>query len=102
MKFTVLLAFLLLVAADGHAAEEEARARNLLNSLGCKGCHSFEGSGGSIGPGFDAIGARYSAAQIRDRLLSHGQANPGALMPDYSQFDPDTLEPLVRYLAARK
>ena len=82
-------------------AAEDARARNLINSLGCKGCHLFEGSGGSLGPSLDRVGQRLTADQIREKLIAPRGADSRATMPAYSHLDRDDLEALVDFLARR-
>ena len=51
-------ACLCLTTATAPADEIESRGRALLNGLGCKACHSFEGQGGRIGPSLDTVGKR--------------------------------------------
>lgn len=81
---------------------DDARGRNLLNALGCKGCHAFEGSGGTIGPALDEVGKRLSTAEIETKLLAPKQNNPETLMPSYDHLPKADLASLAHFLAAQK
>jgi ubiquinol-cytochrome c reductase cytochrome b subunit len=91
------LACLSCFAADALAADE-AQARNLINSLGCKGCHSFEGSGGALGPALDGVGKRLDDQQLEAKLLHPKAANPDTLMPSYGHLSKEDLSALVDFL----
>jgi sulfur-oxidizing protein SoxX len=62
------------LAADSHAGN-------------CLACHEMpipeESFHGTIGPSLDAVGARYSAAQIRLRIVNEQQINPMTIMPGF-------------------
>ena len=81
---------------------DEARARTLINSLGCKGCHLFEGSGGSLGPPLDRIGLRLDSAQISRKLVDPKGTDPQSTMPAFDQLDRDDLETLADFLARQR
>lgn len=98
----LLLTLLLLPALTNAAETDEARARNLINSLGCKGCHSFDGSGANFAPSLDKLGNRLTAAQIKAKLLDPSRGGQESMMPSYSQFDPQQIEILADFLAARQ
>jgi len=103
MKACLLLSTaLLLTGSLAHAAGDEALARNLITSLGCKGCHSFEGSGGAFGPPLDTIGRQLDAAQIADKLRNPDRSSPDSMMPSYAQLNRDELDALAGFLAARR
>jgi len=101
---TIPLIGLLLVLhlATPALAVDEARARNLVNSLGCKGCHPFEGSGGSLGSALDRIGRTLSKEQIIRKLVEPKANNPNSMMPGYGQISDADIDALAEYLAARK
>jgi mono/diheme cytochrome c family protein len=82
----------------------------LFRGGGCVGCHKLGTEGGVVGPDLSRIGARQSAAQIRESIL-----DPDArIAPGFEQFKgimPKTfgdqltaaqLEAIVRFLAARR
>jgi len=78
------------------------RGRSLLNALGCKGCHSFEGSGGTLGPALDDVGKRLDTAGIKAKLLSPRNHNPKSMMPSYSHLPSPDLKLLAAFLAGQK
>lgn len=80
------------------AADSEANARKLLNSLGCKACHSFEGSGSTLAPPLDGIGRRFDRQQLLKRLQEHTDASE-RFMPDYSTLEPEDMDSLLEFLA---
>lgn len=83
----------LFCAGNAAASDEEARGRELFNSLGCKGCHKIDGSGGAIGPALDGVGKRLEDKKIREQLLKGG-----AGMPSYQHLPEEDLDALVDYL----
>jgi len=62
------------LAADRHAGN-------------CLACHQMpipeEAFHGTLGPPLDGVGARYSAAQIRLRIVDEQQINPMTVMPGF-------------------
>lgn len=95
---TLALAFL----SSAAFAADSARGRELVNSLGCKGCHKVEGKGGSVGPALDGVGKRLSADQIQKKLLDPKTTNPKSTMPSYKHLPQDDLKAVVGYLSSLK
>jgi mono/diheme cytochrome c family protein len=58
---------------------EDARA--MIESLGCRGCHTIGGVGGSLGPSLDGVGARQSADDVSRKLRDPRFNNPQSIMP---------------------
>jgi len=83
-------------------AADDAKARGLLNSLGCKGCHSFEGSGGTLGPALDGVGKRLNKEQINTKMLDPKSTNPASMMPTYGHLATEDLDALIDFLAEQK
>jgi mono/diheme cytochrome c family protein len=104
MKFLSLFFALILLAvlASPVFAADDAKARGLLNSLGCKGCHSFEGSGGTLGPALDGVGKRLSKEQIKSKMLDPKATNPASMMPTYGHLATEDLEALIDFFADQK
>jgi len=44
----------------------------IITTLGCLGCHEFDGGGFAMGPSFNGIGARVDADYIRQSILDPG------------------------------
>ena len=89
----VAATFALAGTGTAAASEDEARGRELVNSLGCKGCHKIGGSGGAMGPALDGLGKRLEDDSIREQLIKGG-----AGMPSYQHLSKEDLDALVDYL----
>lgn len=101
MKFAAAAALSLAVAAPALAADD-ARARELINSLGCKGCHQLDGGGGTMGPAFKGVGSRLKEKDIREQLVNPKGKNPKTMMPAYANLPEKDLKVLVDYLSSLK
>jgi mono/diheme cytochrome c family protein len=107
--------------AEGHGPEEEAAGGGgfaggstdpvtMLRDGGCFGCHLLGEEGATLGPDFSHLGARASAAQIRQSILdpdakvAAGYENFKGMMPKGlgDQMTATQLEALVQFLAGRK
>lgn len=107
--------------AEGHGPEEEATGGSgfaggstdpvtMLRDGGCFGCHLLGEEGATLGPDFSRLGARASAAQIRQSILdpdakvAAGYENFKGMMPKGlgDQMTATQLEALVQFLAGRK
>ncbi|PLX75811.1 MAG: hypothetical protein C0615_07530 [Desulfuromonas sp.] len=104
MKTFATLFFIIALAAlfTSSAAADEALARKLLVSQGCKGCHVLEGEGGKLGPALDKIGARLNADQIRQKLLDPKADNPKSYMPGFAHLKENELQAMIDFLSNRK
>ena len=82
----------------------------LFRAGGCVGCHKIGSEGGAIGPDLTHIGARQSAAQIRESILNpdakiaKGYQQFAGIMPKTfgDQLTATQLEALVRFFASHK
>jgi mono/diheme cytochrome c family protein len=82
----------------------------IIRAAGCIACHKVGSEGGAIGPDFTRIGARLSAAQIREGILApdariaKGYEKFAGIMPKTfgDQLTAAQFESLVRFLASRK
>ncbi len=90
------------LAAPAWAADDEARARELINALGCKGCHQLNGEGGSLAPALDKVGARLANGQLRAKLVDPKASTPNSIMPSFSHLAEEDLKVLTEYLAGLK
>lgn len=97
LRWTTGLLLAILLTLPTQAGADEARARRLLNALGCKGCHLLDGQGGSVGPALDRIGRRLDAAALLQLLQRSPAATKG--MPAYDHLPEDELKTLADYLA---
>lgn len=82
----------------------------LFRAGGCVACHKIGGEGGPIGPDLSRVGARLTAAAIREAILvpdatiTKGFEKFAGVMPKTfgDQMTASQLEALVRFLAARR
>ena len=72
-------------------------ATDLVERLGCRGCHSLKGKGGDRGPAWDGVGSRLTPEAIKKQIVS-----PRARMPSFAQLKPEELQVLVEYLSGLK
>lgn len=84
------------------AEEPEAKARRMMNALGCKACHSFERSGSTLAPPLDRIGARMSLQQLQNKLTIHQARKEKSFMPSYSTTPKEDLNVILQFLAEQK
>ena len=77
---TIILLLPCQVIAENSAAAE---AQELINALGCKGCHKLAGDGGTLAPELDQIGSKMTRAQINKHMASHSEARQQGFMPSY-------------------
>lgn len=98
MKAAAAASLVLVLAATAWGADDEVRALELINSLGCKGCHTFNGGGGTLGPSLDTVGKRLDEKQIRRQLLDPKANKPDTMMPTYAHLPEKDIDTLVDYL----
>lgn len=77
-------------------------AAELVDALGCRGCHLLDHRGGSHGPSLDKIGKRLDPASLRLRLLWPQSLKPGTAMPAYDYLEPEQIALLVDLLQRQK
>ena len=99
----LLLAGQLVVAPAGLAqADAEALARRLLNSQGCKACHSFEGTGATRGSDLDKVGSRLTREQLRSQLVNPQHRHAAGRIADFSHLQDHEVEALTDFLSQRR
>jgi hypothetical protein len=105
MKFLksalLLLSFCGIIPAATIAAEDISQndpALHLIHALGCKGCHSIHGEGGSLAPDLTQIGSRLTAGQIQIHLIAPAETRTRGFMPSYSSLPKNELRLISNYL----
>lgn len=91
------------IARASDVAEVAMAPEAALNAGGCSGCHQMAGQ--LVGPGFDAIRARYAgqehAAYLRDKIVNGGAGVWGAMpMPPMPTMADDALQQIVAWLTS--
>jgi cytochrome c553 len=102
IRFALSTLIYLVSLATPALAADEAQARNLINALGCKGCHRFEGSGGALGPALDGVGKRLTEKQLEAKFLNPKASNPNSMMPAYTHLEKEDLAALIEFLEQQK
>jgi len=82
----------------------------IVHAAGCIGCHKIGAEGAAVGPDLTHVGARLTAAGVREAILlpnakvTKGFEKFSGIMPKTfgDQLTANQLEALVRYLAGRK
>lgn len=101
--FTIILTTysVFLFSATVIAADESPQidpALELINVLGCKGCHTISGEGGSLAADLTQIGSRMSKKQIRAQLVAEPATRSGGFMPSYKSLSEKDLDDISEYL----
>jgi cytochrome c len=91
------------IARASDVAEVAMAPEAALSAGGCSGCHQMVGQ--LVGPGFDAIRARYAgqehAAYLRDKIVNGGAGVWGAMpMPPMPTMADDALQQIVAWLTS--
>jgi cytochrome c len=91
------------IARASDVAEVAMAPEAALSAGGCSGCHQMAGQ--LVGPGFDAIRARYAgqehAAYLRDKIVNGGAGVWGAMpMPPMPTMADDALQQIVAWLTS--
>ena len=102
-RLILLLAWLLIMPPPGQAQPDtEALARRLLNSQGCKACHSFEDTVASYGPDLNHIGSRLTSEQLRATLVNPRHRHGNSRIADFSHLQAEEIEVLTDFLSRRQ
>lgn len=88
------LAFLPVALADG----DDGPARKLLNSQGCKSCHTLEGDGGNVSASFESIRKRLTREEVRAQLANNEQKHGKGSIPDFGHLAKNEIEALVDFI----
>jgi len=70
----------------------------LIHALGCKGCHTINGEGGSLAADLTKIGTRMSVKQIKAQLIAEPATRTKGFMPSYSSLPDKDLTSISEYL----
>lgn len=79
-------------------ADQEALARRLLNSQGCRACHAFEGGQAELGPDLIKISKGLNRTELAQSLVNPEHLHGRGLIPDFSHLRPEELDALVTFL----
>ncbi|MFN2198269.1 MAG: cytochrome b N-terminal domain-containing protein [Anaerolineales bacterium] len=86
-------------ASSNKLSSSARQGQQLFQTLGCTGCHSVNGSGGTAGPDLSNEG---SSGRTRDWLIAQisnpKSHDPSTIMPAFSSLDNQQLNQLADYL----
>ena len=88
----------LAVLSTSSVALDDAEARKLMNSQGCKACHSLEGDGGMAALSFEEIRAKRSRTEIRLQLVNQEHRHGNGKIPDFSHLSDEEIGALVNFI----
>lgn len=77
-------------------------ALELVDALGCRGCHLIARRGGDRGPALDKVGMRLDPARLRLWLLWPQSLKPGTAMPAFDFLTPEQIDLLLGFLQRQK
>ena len=70
----------------------------LIQVLGCKGCHIINGDGGSLATDLTHIGSRLTVTQIKALLTADASTRTEGFMPSYDSLPKHELQRISEYL----
>lgn len=79
-------------------AKDDAAALNLINSQGCKACHTLNGDGGVTAGSFEAMRGKLTRAQVRSQLVNPGHKHGNDKIPDFSHLAEKDIDVLVNFI----
>ncbi len=86
-----------LVSASPPPSPDNSAAQ-LIESLGCRGCHQIQGYGGSLATDLTEVGSRMTVTEITAFLSAHPRSDENHMMPSYATLTADEREKLSTYL----
>lgn len=94
-----VFAMLCISAFPARSAEQnEELARKLINSQGCKACHSLEGDGGTAAGSFEDMRAKLSRTEILRQLDNPSRKHGKETIPDFSHLTKMEREALILFI----
>jgi sulfur oxidation c-type cytochrome SoxX len=85
--------------SSGKLSSSAREGQSLFQSIGCSGCHSVNGTGGTIGPDLSNEGKRGRTRDwLTNQITNPKSHNPNTGMPAFSTLSDQQLSQLVDYL----
>jgi mono/diheme cytochrome c family protein len=99
LLITGIIFLLGLTALPADSEEKDNRqARKLINSQGCKACHTLEGDGGTMAGSFEEIRASLSRTAIHLQLVNQEHKHGKETIPDFSHLSEEEIATLVNFI----
>lgn len=94
----LLYGFFSMTAVAANETPKNDPELELIQVLGCKGCHMIHGDGGSLAVDLTQIGSRLTAIQIESWLTADTSTRTKGFMPSYSSLSKEDLQRVSNYL----
>ena len=94
----VILLLPLSVLPANSAEQDDGPARKLINSQGCKACHTLGGDGGTAAGSFEEMRTKLSRTEIRLQLVNQSQQHANGRIPDFSHLSQEEIDALVNFI----
>ena len=88
----------LTVSPANSEEQNDGPARKLINSQGCKACHTLEGDGGTAAGSFEDMRKSLTRAEVLAQLVSPQQKHGNGKIPDFSHLSDQEREALVDFI----
>ncbi len=79
-------------------SQGDGPARKLINSQGCKACHTLEGDGGTLAGSFEDMRAKLSRTEVRMQLINPAGKHGGGTIPDFNHLAEEEIKALVNFI----
>lgn len=97
MNRIAMLLVLIFVLVAAPVARAELTGERLFNQK-CIMCHIVKGKGGAIGPELTKAGARFSDAQLRNKMMYPKKLNPSTSMPSFQTLPGAEFDAILAYV----
>lgn len=78
--------------------QDDGPARKLINSQGCKACHTLEGDGGTLAGSFEEMRAKLSRTEVRMQLINQAGKHGKGTIPDFNHLAEEEIEALINFI----
>ncbi len=80
------------------SVESDALAHKLINSQGCKACHSLGGEGGTFAISLEQAGQKLTPVEILQQLVNPKRQHGNGHIPDFAHLSATEIDALVEFL----
>jgi ubiquinol-cytochrome c reductase cytochrome b subunit len=91
------------VGSGGSLSGSAEEGKKLFHSMACIGCHTINGTGGSVGPDLSDEGEKgRSLSWIKEQIRQPEKHDPDTLMPSFASLSDQKVDNLAAYLESLK
>jgi mono/diheme cytochrome c family protein len=96
---TILVFMFGLTVSPANSEEQnDGPARKLINSQGCKACHTLEGDGGTVAGSFEDMREKLTRSEVLSQLVNPEQKHGNSTIPDFSHLSDKEIDALVDFI----